>query len=216
MFPTNYKHLMKNLLIALFTLISLTAFAQTTEPDSVRTVYTLQKDGGLVQSTITFYPDRRVIDEVIVKDTLTTVKIKTALIARNLADYARDLSTIAGHEKLIGEQMVSAWELKKQFPNVGPMLDTTGLKVFLSSSFKFKDDKRFALNFSFKVNKESSPAITMAYDKSTNLAIYTPYILRIKNWDGREVIDFWPSNESTQTEIVWKSLKGYTLIQTLK
>jgi hypothetical protein len=207
---------MKNLLIALFTLISLTAFAQTTEPDSVRTIYTLQKDGGLVQSTITFYHDRRVIDEVVVKDTLTTVKIKTALIARNLADYARDLSTISGHEKLIGEQMVAAWELRKQFPNVGPMLDTTGLKVFLSSSFKFKDDKRFTADFSFKVNKESSPAITMAYDKSTNLAIYTPYILRIKNWDGREVIDFWPSNESTQTEIVWKSLKGYTIIQTLK
>lgn len=211
---------MKNTLLILFLLAAFSAFSQTATPDSVRTVYSLQKEGGIIESTISFYPEgRRTIDEIVVKDTAKVIQIKAAVINNNLLRYAKDISSIGGHEQLITNEIEQAWGTRKQFPTYGPILDTTGISTFLKCSFKFQNDKVYTLNFSFKPISDknlSSPYIQMNYDKTTCYAIYTPFLLRIKKWDGRDVIDFWPSNKSTSEQIVWESLKGYTIIQTLK
>lgn len=200
----------------IFTLFT-TALSAQVAPDSTSTFYSFTKEGTLQKTDIKFYfaDGRRVIEETDVKDTLTILTAQSQVLNNQIQTLARDLSSIAGHKALISQVLTSADTLQNRFGGVIPtILDTTGISVLLASSFSFREDKVFTQNFSFKLNKKEG--LRMFYDKTEVNAIYTPYLLRLRKWDGRNNLDFFPTADKDKpNRIIWKSLEGYTIVQKL-
>lgn len=211
MFLINYKHTMKNLLIALFLLAGFSAFSQT-KADSTNVVYNLITTDSIEEIRTEFYGKKKVVSITPVEDKETFLNVKKASFSQRLAPLANDIvSVLVKHEELVMDQIKEINVAEKQYDVV--LSDTTNLTTFLNCEFKFKGDDK-AHRFKMKEMAKGN-FLQFTVGETKYKVKYNNYILVIYGYNEEPFTILVPVKQE-EKRLVWRSLNGVTLIQFFK
>lgn len=211
MFPINYKHTMKNLLIALFLLAGFSAFSQT-KADSTSVSYNPVTKDSVEEIRIEYYGKKKVVTITPVEDKEIFLNVKRTVFSQKLAPLANDIvSVLVKHEELVMDQIREINVAEKQYDVI--LSDTTNLTTFLDCGFRFKGQDKTPKFTMKKTNNGNFLQFTVGETKYK--VKYNNYILVIYDYNDEPFTILVPVKQE-EKRLVWRSLNGVTLIQFFK